>query len=83
MLVSEAMGTPEAHDTGPHEEVIGMPHTNDAQKRFFEAGIAEKAELNKKKVADSGQKIEVEQHRAVVDAEREAERLLEQEREHG
>lgn len=42
--------------------------------------MAEKAGLNKKKVADAGQKIEVEQHEATLEKEDEAQRLLEQER---
>jgi hypothetical protein len=62
--------------------VVAMPYASDARKRSFKPGEAEKAKLTKKKAADAGQTVEVEQHAATVAKHDEAETLEAEEREH-
>ena len=78
------MATAGACPAGPGavhwEGVIVMPYADDGGRRF-KPGAAENAELTKKKVADAGQKAEVEQHAATVAKQREAESIESAERE--
>ena len=60
---------------------MAMPYASDARKRSFKPGEAEKAKLTKKKVADAGQTVELEQHAATVAKEQEAQTLAAEERE--